>query len=316
MLLLLLILCYVPFFAISIKVVFIGASITGQRPGYVDEIQKFFPDWTIARYGYPGSYFSLCLFEQILEENPKIVFIDWSINAGGNIFTMIGDVKAMIWKLNAIKALPVFLHMPRVDGINHAIIDSINQLSTKLNFTVIDLRYQFTFEELKIYLRDNCHTNHLGSAAYGKILFDILKKTEIKVPCEFQIANQYSQKINTYNLSQIVHKSLEFFINGSILGMLGKIGPYSNYLQVNINNIRKKTVRLWDMHCHYERYQFLNFFENFSEVTKLSYLILNLNFSRHDCRRNVSWDWSLFVPKFEISFFCYTGSITQLAIDK
>ena len=229
---------FFPIFAYSLKVAFNGASITRQTPGYVEETHKYFPHWSVVKYGYGGAPLSLCLIEKVIQEKPDLAFLDWSMhNVGGD---EVNIIKTLVFKFRMNNILPVFIHMPRTDGYDAPIINSIDFLSNQLNFSVIDLRKEFSQEDLKTkYLRDICHTNNIGSAKYGEKIFQFLKNNELKIPKEFGIEAYYSQDIKFLSIDKTIYKSLDFNINGSLIGILGVIGPYSNHLQLNINNSPK-----------------------------------------------------------------------------
>lgn len=308
------VLLFFPILTYSIKVAFNGASVTAQKSGYVEETQKYFPDWKVVKFGYGATYISLCLIERILKEKPDLVFLDWSLHPCGSNEKDI--IKSLVWKLQQINAIPVFIHMPRIDGIKHSIVETINELSIELNFLVIDLAKLFTYTELKEkYLRDNCHTNKNGAIAYAEKIFNFIKENDLKIPQKFSISPYYAQQIKFLPLEKTIYKCLDFQLNGSIIGFHGKVGPYSNYLDLKINDIPKDRVRLWDRWCYYERNHFITQNVNVTELSRISYKVLHLNFYRPVYNRNITWDWNEFVSKFEISEICYTGDIYNIKID-
>ena len=298
------------------NVAFMGASVTQQNPGYVSEFRMLNPSWNITQYGVGLMLVNVCKLDFILESKPEILFIDFSLHGNGT--ELIQIIETLVYRLAKENVTPVFIHFPRTDNVKLNVIKYIDNLSEKLNFSVFDLRKLISKAELEnILLRDFCHTNLAGAKRYAFEINSLLQKETLKKPIDFEIPNKSLAYLKHYPVNSQIFSNITFSINGRIFGIEHKKGPYSNYINMVINNNLSRKLLLWDSNCFHDRTIMIQ--DNFLQkqiIGSLRIDILNENFNRTNCRRNVSWKWEDFTPVFNLIEVCYSGSLELVKIDQ
>lgn len=294
------------------RVSFYGASVTAQRNGYVDKIADLMKSWNVYKHGYGGLSINICKLDLVLENKPDIVFLDWSLHdycGDANI------IRTVVWRIVNISAIPVFIHMPRTDSkpIFKSILD-INSFSAEFNISVIDMRNSFSKNELKnSLLRDNCHTTTTGAYRYAIHILNYLRNEPVKIPIYFELLNiKYAFPIiKKTNID--VYNSLNFHLQGEIIGMSYKIGPHSNFVDHFKNDIFFRRIKSWDPYCYYTR-TVMGLAIKSPIISAHSLKILNLTISKDDILKN----YTLPCPNInhlEILEICYIGLLSNITAD-
>lgn len=297
---------------------FYGASVTAQKDGYVYELQKIMENWEIEKYGFPGSGINLCKLDLVLKNKPSIVFLQWSLHGYSG---KISVIKNLVWRIVNSSAIPVFIHMPRSDlnssGAMSAAttIRDINKVALELNVTVYDLRNQIPLEELNNgLLRDSVHTLPEGSKRYALELKKLLMRDKPKFPLPFLCSSeeQCFPKLIKVNLKS--YKTFTFKLQGEIIGMYVIVGPNSNYIDYYKNGKFHVRKLLWDGFCYYPRIKYGYPYQS-ETLSLIDIKVQSINFSRAECRRNISIDYESLVPTLEVDEICYVGQLFDISVD-
>ena len=196
----------------NINVTFSGASVTGQKISYVTELQKIYPNWDVSVHSYPSSSMTRCSTQPVFLKKVDIIFYEWSLHGESTT----EEIREILWLSIKQNSVPVFLHMPRVDGVKLNLIEKINKLSEKIGITVIDLRESFSQKQLKDeYLRDNCHPNPLGAKAYAKFISAKLEEANLRTPKIFDLGYDIKD-IKYERVNYLAYKNMSINIDGKI----------------------------------------------------------------------------------------------------
>jgi hypothetical protein len=294
----------------NIKVTFSGASVTAQKVSYATELKKIFKNWNVNIFGSPGSHLTRCVTEKLYHNKPDIIFFEWSLHDSSSK----EEIESIIWTTLEKNIVPIFIHMPRVDGISLNVIKKIDDLSKKLNFTVIDMRKYFSFDQLKKeILRDNCHPHENGAKIYADKLKDYLLFNPINIPTKFDLGRDLHE-IKFYTIDKTLYNEFELKLNGYIFEMLIVKGPYSNELEAKKDGKHLSIYNLWDMFCYYER-DVRYYFHISGSESSINFKLLNSSIDRSNVRR-FTYNPSLHYPRLCIREICYIGNITDIVIDK
>lgn len=295
-------------------VIFSGASITAQGiNGYVHFFRRLYPNWQIETIAFPGASIHpcLCATDEIYKNKPIIHFFEWSIRNGPILNEMEGHVTASVWKAISHNTIPVFLHMPYLgfNGTEIKVVNIINNLSQKLNFSVIDLKTFFTLEELKNgLLRDDCHTTVIGAQRYASAIKQYLDSHELKIPKKFEMTQKdFDFKIVKFNQTATKHINMKLFGHLKLINI--KKGPYSNRIEIRKNGTFFSKFNFWDEYCHYERDAVVNINIKTDEITDISLKLLNENFDRSKLRRNITFSQDELKHKLTLNEICVSGNV-------
>ena len=292
------------------KVSFLGSSITAQKEGYVEQLKKHFSkNFDYFGYGFGGIPINPCKFDLAFSLEPDIIVFDWSVLTSAKE----KYIEASIQRSESQGAIPVYLIFPVINRTDYRMENLITNLSLKLNFSIIDLRPFFSFEQLSSgLLRDDRHTNPSGAYKYAEIIFNFLNENKFKNPVPlYHVENPFSFA-KTKIIKKESYVSSAFNVDGQIVGFFYNVGPYSNFIKLSYNDKISHEFNVFDHFCYYTRMQFLDFQQNL-KVTNVTIKVLNREFNRNMNARNINF--TLFKPKFEIVEICYTGELKSVHID-
>ena len=193
-------------------------------------------------------------------------------------------------------------------------INSILKLSTKYNFSVLDLRPFFSDEELSSgLLRDSHHTNPSGAIKYAEIINEFLFEGRFLAPkIEHDSKNSYAFT-KSKSIQKSAFKSFNVQIEGEIVGIFHNIGPFSNYIKIETEKAFSREINLFDRWCFYKRSAFIDFSGMPIDGGNVTFTVCNRSFDRQICGKNI--DFESFKPMFAVGDICYIGNITKIIID-
>lgn len=296
------------------RISFLGSSVTAQKTGYVPALKTLYSDhFEFEGHGFGGVPINLCKFDVAFQNKPDIIMFDWSILSGHPLEEKY--IRASIARSKFENSIPVYLVFPRLDDGNRAMINLIHDLSSQLNFSVIDLSKTFSRDELQnVILRDNQHTTDLGGIKYAEIIFKFLQSTELKVPIIGDLSVERSMVFpKTQVIDGVAFDSAKISLNGVLYGFFHLIGPHSNYIDVYEDRQYKYRNIFFDDSCYYVRPTFWDHtLRSFSGTIEIQ--VLNEDFDRKMAHRNV--DWSAVKTKFHITDICYSGDLIKVIVDE
>jgi hypothetical protein len=237
------------------SIAFFGASITEQKKGYVYYFSKFNSNYKILQFGYGGMYLrdaGICFIDNVIFHRPNFCFIDF-FGACLSHDQIQKYLDVIVYKLFSINCHPIFLFFYRQNmTMKHfSMFNYVKNYASKYNINCIDLS---KLANADMYLRDTTHTNDLGSNYYAEIINQkfhnmTFKKNDILPPLN---------KLTSINCSVVnieAHNYIILYSNGcsKIIGVLQKIGPYTENVNYYYNN-DIYTLMLKDRwSCRYER---------------------------------------------------------------
>lgn len=222
------------------NIVFFGASITQQKLGYVHSFKKLNPTYSIQQFGYGGMYITdagICFIDDIICQKPEYCFLDWFSPACYRPPEKIEEyLDAIVEKLLNINCHVIFLFFYRkqMDPGWFQMFDYLKQYANQYNIVCYDLS---NLSDPDQYLRDNIHTNSLGSEKYGQIIHNNFHSTIFTKNIVIPKKNKYSTILNI-DANIIATKYIKLISLGqsSIIGVLQKIGLYTEDVSYTYNN--------------------------------------------------------------------------------
>ncbi len=248
---------------------FFGASITQQKTGYVHSFKELNPTYNIQQFGYGGMYITdagICFIDDVIYQKPDYCFIDWFSPACYRPPEKIEEyLDAIVEKLLNINCHVIFLFFYRkqMDPGWFQMFDYLKKYANQYNIVCYDLS---NLSDPDQYLRDNIHTNSLGSEKYGKIINNNFHSTIFTKNRAIPKKNKYSTILNI-NTNIVATKYIKLISLGqsSIIGVLQKIGLYTEDVSYVYNN-EKHLISLKDKwSLQYERSTIKISINNFCE---------------------------------------------------
>lgn len=301
-----------------IKLAFFGASVTGQKGGYVDcfraldSIQKF----NISKYGYGSLHIKdagMCFIDDVLSDNPDYCFIDWFSTGyipSESELTVYLDTFRDKFINNNCQIIFLFLSGSE-EHMSHKRINMYNQAviyAEKYNITYIDVREHVKNLPAEELYRDSVHTLEFGSKIYGEFIY----QTFLEKILPFNSLN-FSDMIKTKysNIQKIpigskgIYEEISITGNAEIIGLYQNVGPYSGTVELIVDDIEKSTQCLWDCWCYYER-QVLKISKKFQN--KILIKVSQEDFDRSSAKQQVDWSVTKFIKPSGSLYFIGTVS--------
>jgi len=238
------------------NIAFFGASITQQKSGYVHYFKELNPSYNIQQFGCGGMYITdagVCFIDDVISQKPEYCFLDWFSPACYRPPEKIEEyLDAIIEKLLSINCHPIFLflYIKHMDPGWFEMFEYIKDYGVKYNINYVDLS---KLQDADQYLRDNIHTNELGSKTYGEMIY--------KQFCSMSFKNKNTPQKNKWSKihcldSKIVAQNrivLKSSGCSSIVGVLQNVGPYTGSIKY-LNQNQSYVVQLKDQWSEkYER---------------------------------------------------------------
>lgn len=288
----------------SSTICFFGASVTAQKTGYAYVFKQLLADdnYDVHVFGYGSMHLcdaGVCFLDAVIEKKPNYCFIDW-FSTGfmcSETNYLYAHLDAIVLNLHNIRAVPVFLLFDRCPGLcekRRSMYSVVHAYCTKHNIYCINLYDNDNVDKL---LRDEVHTTDIGSAFYGKAIYDhfIQSVAGKRTFCDLQhfdlekvqATNKYLS-IHTISLQKDIYEKL--VLKGRdchVLGMYQTIGPFSPLVEIEHSETgEKERIVVWDQWCHYERPNFKLPFKVHG-TTVIS--VLPDEFSRESCKVQREW---------------------------
>lgn len=300
-----------------IKLAFFGASVTGQKGGYVDRfraldvIQKF----DTSKYGYGSLHIKdagMCFIEDILSGSPDYCFIDWFstgyIPSESELIVYLDTFRDKFINNNC---QIIFLFFSGSEQhMSDKRIDMYSQViayAEKYNIPYIDLREPVKNLPVEELYRDSVHTLELGSKIYGEFIY----QTFLEKILPFNSLNFSDITKTKYsNIQKIpigskgIYEEISITGNAEIIGLSQNIGPYSGILNINADGNESKQS-LWDCWCYYER-EVLKIEKKFQN--KLLIKVSQEDFDRSSAKQQVDWSGTKFIKPSGSLYFIGTIS--------
>lgn len=293
------------------RITFLGSSIVQQKEGFVPALKNHYSEFfDFEGYGFGGIGINPCRLDLAFSNKPDIIVYGWQYGSNVEKF-----IKVAIMRAKIEMATPVYIIFPHITSRDDSKINIIKNLSQELNFSVINLRDDFTREELKSgILRDPCHTTPFGSVKYAEKIFEFFNQTELKTPVNITDVDMDLAFPKRKMIAKESFNSTELDWTGEIIGIFNYIGRHSNYIQIYVNEILMEKKLMFDSWCYFERLGYLdtsNFGKNINGTMAIR--IMNETFDRKMDFRQIDWD--SIRPKFHPVEVCYTGDLHKIKID-
>lgn len=224
------------------SIAFFGASITQQKTGFVHHFAKLNTDYKILQFGYGGMYIhdaGICYIDEVLSHRPNFCFLDWFSPA---YYLPHQDIEqylnVILYKLLQINCHPIFLffYRDKLDDIWISMFQYLKKYADNHNINYIDLSH---LDQPDQYLKDSIHTNDVGSMYYGNLIhtkfhhMDFSKKPIAPPTNALEFIKTISVDIEAYH-----HVYLKSENCSKIIGILQKIGPYTEDVECVNNNVK------------------------------------------------------------------------------
>lgn len=313
-------------------VVFFGASVTKQKEGYVTFFQQAHPTLTIERVAIGATHLKdagLCLLNEVVQKAPKYCFLDW-FTPSIDIYTddQIKEyLQFIIRQLFDINCIPIMLFL-NGDGSGRDFSKKIlkfdfiiNEICNKYRVPYIKVYekiYQLGYNDNQI-LKDDVHTTQVGSELYSVIITENFK--QIKEQCknfEFSYKPEKNKYLNIKKkeLPGDIKQKIIIRGNADVIGIFQKIGPFTGWVEIKLDDGPVVERCLVDKHCYYTRECF-NFTYKFNRTMEIAISSKTPDYSV--CKNPPDYgikDWDAYykrhVKKLNLKEVYYIGEITEI----
>jgi len=236
------------------RIAFFGASVTQQKEGYTYEFIKLAqsnPSFQVSVFGYGSMHIydaGLCFIKDVIETNPQYCFIDW-FSTGYKNPHIKKYLDAIVYQLNSIECIPVFLILDRIDMNNErlAMYSTVREYAKQYDISIIEMYNNMNRNEM---LRDDVHTNEMGAKFYAntiyKIFIDAIYGKKINRNLDI-IPNNFCN-IKCLDFDKTIYSKLVLCGESQLIGIYQVVGPHTPLLKIN-----DKQINIWDRWCYYER---------------------------------------------------------------
>lgn len=237
------------------RIAFFGASVTQQKEGYTYEFMKLTTNGISCNvFGYGSMHIydaGLCFLNTVIESKPNYCFIDWFSTGYKNRYIK-KYLDAIVYQLNRIECIPIFLLFDRMDMDNErlAMYSVVREYASYHNIDVIEMYNNMNINEM---LRDTVHTNEMGAKFYANTIYKhFMDSIYSKKPVSGQvipeiIPNNFCN-IKCLEYCKTVYSKLVLCGEAQLIGIYQIVGPHTPLLKIN-----DKQINIWDMWCYYER---------------------------------------------------------------
>lgn len=308
-------------FDTPIKLSFFGASVTGQKKGYVDHFQAsdFLQKFDVTRHAYGSMHIKdagMCFIDDILSGNPDYCFIDWFSTAYVPSETeLVTYLNTFRYKFLSQNCQIVFLFLSgSEEHMSDKRIIMYNQIinyAKKYYIPYIDLREHIKNFPTKELYRDKVHTLELGGKIYGEFIYQtFLEKILPSNTLNFSdiTKTKYSNIQKIPIESKVIYEEISITGNAEIIGLSQNVGPYSGKVELIVDDVEKSTQSLWDCWCYYER-EVLKISKKFQN--KLVIKVSQEDFDRSSAKQQVDWLVTKFIKPSGFLYFIGTVSKIQ-----
>lgn len=239
---------------------FFGASVTEQKDGYVKKFKDLISsEYNIFQNGYGSMHINdagVCFIDKVLINNPQYCFLDWFSTwytiKSSNDYIYLDCIVRKLLLINC-KIIFLFFDANPMESNRLYMYKLMIEYAKKYNIYYIELFNNSNTQEL---LRDNVHTNELGSLFYGKKIYDYFMQNIINdkyiIPVEIPIINKYNS-INELDVKKVVNNNISIIGNFELIGIYQEIGLFSGLCEIKINDSIINTISIWDQWCHFNR---------------------------------------------------------------
>lgn len=297
------------------KVAFFGASVTVQKDGYVTVFENLTKDMdiTVFRQGHSGMHLAnagICFIDEALKDKPICLFLDWfspsSILTESNLNKCLDLIVRKCFIQSTVPVFLLFDYNP-FSEMREIMYTNVIKYANKYKINYINL---YKNENVNDLLKDEVHTTIVGAEFYGNNIFEFYS-SQNKRPIVYEIPEKNE-------LFDIKYKEIDITININIsisgsfqlIGIYQDIGQFSGLIE-KLEDGKKSSCKIWDIHCHYVRKNIKISTEN--ECKNLIVNVLQDNFDTSICRR--PYDFSNKQKYLRIYKIYYIGVIDSLIVD-
>jgi hypothetical protein len=234
------------------RIAFFGASVTQQKEGYTYEFMKLVTnDISCNVFGYGSMHIydaGLCFIKDVIETKPHYCFIDWFSTGYKNSYIK-KYLDAIVYQLNSIECIPVFLLLDRIDMDNERLVmyGTIREYASLHDISIIEMYNNMNRNEM---LRDAVHTNEMGAKFYANTIYkhfiDAIYGKKINRNLDI-IPNNFCN-IKCLEFDKTIYSKLILCGQAQLIGIYQVVGPHIPLLKIN-----DTIVNIWDMWCYFER---------------------------------------------------------------
>lgn len=292
------------------NICFFGASVTGQKNGYVHHFKNLTENiCTVEQHGYGAMHIrdaGVCFLDKTLENKPKYCFLEWfstAIILTGKSLDRFLDT--FLFKMYQINCTPIFLLIPHTDIHQDklperiAMYEYVKSYSARMNIPIIDLYHEFNKKKIDVdyskILRDSVHTTECGSKLYSELIYDYfisyIFNNNFTYTCpEKTIYCDVKNLI--FKQQTIITEKITIKGKGNIIGIYQTVGPFSGIVELQHDTQDTTTdVLLWDKWCFYER----NMLKLMTKLDNtLNIIVTQKQFDRSLCEKKIEWDDSVY----------------------
>ncbi len=287
------------------RVCFFGASVTQQSSGYAAVLAKEL-NADVKVFGFGGMHLKdagIIYIDSVLECNPDICFVDW-FSTGYNECSPSTEeyIDTIIYRFTKASCKLVFLFFPyKEDPSKKAFHEFCKRFLVRRNMMFIDVAAQLHMYDVKTILRDNIHTNDLGSRLYADIIKRYYeKRADISFPSKIN-KTKYSE-IQSLVVEKEFTRHMVITGDSEIIGVLLIVGPYSGIIRLS-DDCHSYTLNTWDRWCYYTREHIL-IRHSIRDYLKIS--VLKDDFDTSSCKKDI--DFSRIDKKLVVCEIYYIGN--------
>lgn len=313
-------------------IVFFGASVTKQKEGYVTYFQKAHPTLSVERVAVGATHLKdagVCLIYEVIQKSPKYCFLDWFTPSIENYTNeqLQEYLSFIIRQLFDINCIPIMLFL-NGDGSGRDFSKKIlkfdfiiNEICNKYRVPYIKVYekiYQLGYNDNQI-LKDDVHTTQVGSELYSVIITENFR--QIKEQCknfEFSYKPEKNKYLNIKKkeLPGDIKQKIIIRGNADVIGIFQKIGPFTGWVEIKLDDGLVVERCLVDKHCYYTRECF-NFTYTFNRTMEIAISSKPPDYSV--CKNPPDYgikDWDAYykrhVKKLNLKEVYYIGEITEI----